>query len=82
MDTLVGLAELNEADASSEAGRALNKVSWNENTMAADDQGNIGWYCTPAGCRSGPSAGTSACRCPAPAARSGAASCSPRSART
>ena len=44
MDTLVGLAELNEADTVQQAGRALNKVSWNENTMVADDQGNIGWY--------------------------------------
>jgi penicillin G amidase len=44
MDTLVGIAELNEADSVQEAGRALNKVSWNENTMVADDQGNIGWW--------------------------------------
>jgi penicillin amidase len=44
MDTLVGLAELNEADSVAEAGRALNKVSWNENTMVADDRGNIGWW--------------------------------------
>ena len=44
MDTLVGLAELNEADTVQQAGRALNKVSWNENTMLADDQGNIAWH--------------------------------------
>jgi penicillin G amidase len=44
MDTLVGLAELNEADTVQQAGRALNKVSWNENTMLADDEGNIAWY--------------------------------------
>ena len=44
MDTLVGLAELNEADSVQQAGRALNKVSWNENTMVADDRGNIGWW--------------------------------------
>ena len=44
MDTLVGLAELNEADSVAEAGRALNKVSWNENTMVADDKGSIGWW--------------------------------------
>jgi penicillin amidase len=44
MDTLIGLAELNEADSVQDAGRALNKVSWNENTMVADDQGNIGWW--------------------------------------
>ena len=44
MDTLVGLTELNEADSVQQAGRALDKVSWNENTMVADDQGNIGWW--------------------------------------
>jgi penicillin G amidase len=44
MDTLVGLAELNEADSVADAGRALAKVSWNENAMVADDQGNIGWW--------------------------------------
>jgi penicillin amidase len=44
MDTLVGLAELNEADTVAEAGRALAKVTWNENTMVADDRGNIGWW--------------------------------------
>jgi penicillin G amidase len=44
MDTLVGLAALNEADTVQQAGRALNKVSWNENAMVADDQGNIGWW--------------------------------------
>jgi penicillin G amidase len=43
-DTLVGLAELNEADSVQEAGRAIAKVSWNENTMVADDRGNIGWW--------------------------------------
>jgi penicillin amidase len=44
MDTLVGLAALNEADTVQEAGRAIARVSWNENTMVADDQGNIGWW--------------------------------------
>jgi len=44
MDTLVGLVELNEADTVQQAGRALAKVSWNENTMVADDRGNIGWW--------------------------------------
>ena len=44
MDTLVGLAALNEADTVQQAGRALDKVSWNENAMVADDQGNIGWW--------------------------------------
>ena len=44
MDTLAGLAALNEADTVREAGRAIAKVSWNENTMVADDRGNIGWW--------------------------------------
>lgn len=44
MDTLVGLAALNEADTVQEAGRAIARVSWNENAMVADDQGNIGWW--------------------------------------
>jgi penicillin G amidase len=44
MDTLVGLVELNEADTVQQAGRALATVSWNENTMVADDSGSIGWW--------------------------------------
>jgi penicillin amidase len=44
LDTLTGLAALNEADTVAEAGRALAKVSWNENTLVADDRGNIGWW--------------------------------------
>jgi hypothetical protein len=44
LDTLVGLAELNEADSVAAAGRAVAKVSWNENTLVADDAGNIGWW--------------------------------------
>jgi acyl-homoserine lactone acylase PvdQ len=44
LETLVGLAELNEADSVAQAGRAIAKVSWNENAMVADDQGNIGWW--------------------------------------
>jgi acyl-homoserine lactone acylase PvdQ len=44
MDTLVGLAELNEADSVQQAGRALNKVTWNENVIAIDDRGNIGYW--------------------------------------
>jgi hypothetical protein len=44
MDTTVGLAQLNEADSVTEAGRAIAKVTWNENTMVADDAGNIGWW--------------------------------------
>ena len=44
MDTLVGLARLNEADTVQQAQRALTKVSWTENTTVADDQGNIGFF--------------------------------------
>jgi penicillin amidase len=44
MDTLVGVAQLNEADTVRQAARAIAKVSWNENTMVADDRGNIGWF--------------------------------------
>jgi penicillin amidase len=44
LDTLVGLAELNEADTVAQAGDAIAKVSWNENTMVADDRGSIGWF--------------------------------------
>jgi penicillin G amidase len=44
MDTLIGLAQLNEADTVEGAAKAIAKVSWNENTMLADDKGNIGWF--------------------------------------
>jgi penicillin G amidase len=44
MDTLTGLAQLNEADTVRDAAKAIAKVTWNENTMVADDQGNIGWF--------------------------------------
>jgi penicillin G amidase len=44
MDTLIGLAQLNEANSVSDAAKAIAKVSWNENTMLADDHGNIGWF--------------------------------------
>jgi acyl-homoserine lactone acylase PvdQ len=44
IDTLRGLAALDEADSVTGAQQALARVSWNENTMVADDQGNIGWF--------------------------------------
>jgi acyl-homoserine lactone acylase PvdQ len=44
MDTLVGLSALDEADTVHDAAKAIAKVSWNENTMVADDHGNIGWF--------------------------------------
>jgi penicillin amidase len=44
MQTIVGLAQLNEAGSVKDAAKAIAKVTWNENTMVADDQGNIGWF--------------------------------------
>ncbi len=44
IDTIVGLAQLNQANTVNQAAKAIAKVSWNENTMVADDQGNIGWF--------------------------------------
>ena len=44
IDTLAGISDLNEADSVADAGRAIAKVTWNENAMVADDQGNIGWW--------------------------------------
>jgi penicillin amidase len=44
MDTLTGLAQLNEAASVKQAAKAIAKVSWNENTMVADDHGHIGWW--------------------------------------
>ena len=44
IDTLAGISDLNEADSVADADRAIAKVTWNENAMVADDQGNIGWW--------------------------------------
>jgi penicillin amidase len=44
LETLVGLAEVNVATSIAEVDRAMDKVTWNENVMAADDQGNIGYW--------------------------------------
>ncbi len=45
IDTLVGLAAVDTASSVAQVNRALSQVTWNENMMAADDQGNIGyWY--------------------------------------
>jgi acyl-homoserine lactone acylase PvdQ len=44
IDTLAGVSDLNEADSVADADRAIAKVTWNENAMVADDQGNIGWW--------------------------------------
>jgi acyl-homoserine lactone acylase PvdQ len=44
LETLVGLAEVNVATSIADVDRAMDKVTWNENVMAADDQGNIGFW--------------------------------------
>jgi penicillin amidase len=44
LDTLAGLAEVNAATSIADIDRAMDKVTWNENVMAADDQGNIGYW--------------------------------------
>jgi acyl-homoserine lactone acylase PvdQ len=44
LETLIGLAEVNEAKSIADVDRAMDKVTWNENLMAADDQGNIGYW--------------------------------------
>jgi penicillin G amidase len=44
MQTIVGLSQLNTASSVKGAAKAISKVTWNENTMVADDHGNIGWF--------------------------------------
>ena len=44
LDTLGGLAQLDEASSVKQAAKAIAKLSWNENTLVADDKGNIGWW--------------------------------------
>jgi acyl-homoserine lactone acylase PvdQ len=44
IQTLEGLAELAAADGLREADRALRRVTWNENILAADDRGHIGYW--------------------------------------
>ena len=45
VETLEGLADVSErAVTVFDVDRAMDKVSWNENLMAADDRGNIGYW--------------------------------------
>ncbi len=44
LETLVGLSALNDAPSVKAADRALLGVTWNENVIAADDRGNIGYW--------------------------------------
>jgi penicillin amidase len=43
-DTLEGLVGVSEAKNVAEVDKAMAKVTWNENLMAADSQGNIGYW--------------------------------------
>jgi acyl-homoserine lactone acylase PvdQ len=44
LETLVGIADLNTARDIHGVDRAVRKVTWNENVMAADSHGNIGYW--------------------------------------
>lgn len=44
LETLTGLAAVNEARSVADVDRAMDLVTWNENVVAADDQGNIGYW--------------------------------------
>jgi penicillin G amidase len=43
-ETITGLTELNNARNLRDVDRALRQVSWNENIIAADDHGDIGYW--------------------------------------
>lgn len=44
VETLEGISLLNDAENIKDVDRAMNRVTWNENVMAADSQGNIGFW--------------------------------------
>jgi penicillin amidase len=44
LETFIGLDLLNRADSIHDVDRALRRVTWNENVIAADDRGNIGYW--------------------------------------
>ena len=44
LETLVGLSALNDAKTVRQADTALQGVTWNENVMAADERGDIGFW--------------------------------------
>jgi penicillin amidase len=44
MQTFVGLAALNDADTVAQVDKAAARLTWNENLLAADDGGHIGWW--------------------------------------
>jgi penicillin amidase len=44
LETIVGLSALNDARSIRDVDRAMRRVTWNENVMAIDDRGNIGYW--------------------------------------
>jgi penicillin amidase len=44
LESIVGLSMLNEAKTVKDVDLAMNEVTWNENVMAADSAGNIGYW--------------------------------------
>jgi acyl-homoserine lactone acylase PvdQ len=44
LETLTGIADLNSARDIHDVDRAMREVTWNENVMAADSHGNIGYW--------------------------------------
>jgi penicillin G amidase len=44
VETLEGLASIQEAQDVADVDRAVDRLTWNENLMVADDKGNIGYW--------------------------------------
>ena len=44
LETIVGLTKLNDATTVRQVDRAMRQVTWNENVIAADDHGSIGYW--------------------------------------
>ncbi len=44
LETIVGISALNDATTSKQVDRAMRQVTWNENVIAADSNGNIGYW--------------------------------------
>ncbi|MGI8632759.1 MAG: penicillin acylase family protein [Solirubrobacterales bacterium] len=44
IETITGLTDLTESRSITDVDKAMQKVTWNENVIAADDRGNIGYW--------------------------------------
>jgi len=44
VETIEGIAALNDAQSVADVDKAMNRVTWNENVIAADSSGNIGYW--------------------------------------